>query len=158
MQTRYSGPWPFSSFTHTDDSTRRECWEIRGLPLPPFLHPPNPPSSSAPGRGQRMEPIIFLNVPSLFLPISHLDWIQIPWFPVSPQKVPNVNSKLTLFMLFCFSISTPNPLPKFSYCLKMSCNELCLFKTPHLAILVYLPSLRQTVHMNMWRGFVGNRE
>lgn len=43
---------------------------------------------------------------------------------------PTKGSKLTLFMLFCSSISTPNPLLIFSYCRRMSCNELCLFKTP----------------------------
>ena len=62
---------------------------------------PTPP----PGRGQRMgEPIIFPNVPSLFLSISHLDWIQIPSLPVSLlAKAPSVHSKLTFFFFASLS-------------------------------------------------------
>lgn len=104
----------------------------------PFPAPSRPTPSPAPGRGQRMEPIIFLNVPSLFLPISHLDWIQIPWLPVSLfTKVPNVNSKLTLFLLLLLYLtSIPSSLLTFSYCLKWVWMNSTSFKSPHLAALV----------------------
>lgn len=103
------GPYAFSSLFNTDESSRGECWKTMGLTLPPLLHPPIYPAPP-PGRGQRMgKPIIFQNVISVFLPISHLDWIQIPLLPVSLlAKAPNVNSKLTFFF-FSFSISLQFP-------------------------------------------------
>ena len=90
--------------------------------LLPFPVPSTSTPSPAPGRGQRMGPIILLSVPSFFLPISHLDWIQIPWLPVShPQKVLNVNFKLTPFLLFA-SLSHSNSQP-FTDIFLLSWNE-----------------------------------
>lgn len=74
---------------------------------PPTSNSQPPPPQQARGRGQRMEAIIFLNRSSLFLSISHLVGIQIPWLPVSlPTKVSNVYFKLTPSLLLPLHLPT----------------------------------------------------
>lgn len=153
------GPYAFSSLFNTDESSRGECWKTMGLTLPPLLYPPIYPTPP-PGRGQRMgKPIIFQNVISLFLPISHLDWIQIPWLPVSLlAKTPNVNSKLTFFFfLLLYLTSIPSSLLTF-FLYQMGLNE---FWSLRLSIWLLLSAFkgadRLQVHWDVWRCFMDSR-
>lgn len=71
-----------------------------------------PSSVPTPNRLQRVEPIIFPTVPSLFLDFSHLNGMWMPWFPV-PLLIEGSKCHLILFLPFFLSPTLLILLPNF---------------------------------------------